>query len=164
MTLVGIAFGVLIAVCATWLGIPGTFLIAVTMLIWGWLTDFHLVTVGVILVLVGVSILLEVMELLLGGIAARYYGGSSRSAVCAIMGGVLGTIVGAGVLLLIGALAGLLAGSYLGAFLSEAMSGKPISESNRVALGTVLGNVASKGIKSTAVILMGIWIYTIITP
>ena len=164
MTIVGIILSVLIAVCVTWLGIPGTFLIAVAALIWGGLTDFHLITIGVILVLFGVSILLEITELLLGGLAARYCGASRRSAVCSIIGGILGTIIGAGVLFLIGAFAGLLAGAYLGAFLSEAMSGKSISESNRVALGTVLGNVASKGIKSTAVILMGIWIFTIVTP
>ena len=59
---------------------------------------------------------------------------------------------------------GLLAGSYLGAFLSEAVSGKSISESNQVALGTVLGNVAGKGLKSRAVIFMGIWIGTLVTP
>jgi uncharacterized protein YqgC (DUF456 family) len=128
------------------------------------MTDYHSITVGVILALFGVSILFEIMELLLGGLAARYYGASRRSAVCAIIGGILGTIIGAGVLFLIGAFAGLLAGSYLGAFLSEAMSGKSISVSNQAALGTVLGNVAGKGIKSTAVIFMGIWIYIIVTP
>ena len=164
ITIVGITLGVLIAVCVTWLGFPGTFLIAIVALIWGWMIDYHSITVGVILALFGVSILLEIMELLLGGLAARYYGASRRSAVCAIIGGILGTIIGAGVLFLIGAFVGLLAGSYLGAFLSEAMSGKSISVSNQAALGTVLGNVAGKGIKSTAVIFMGIWIYIIVTP
>ena len=164
ITIVGITLGVLIAVCITWIGFPGTFLIAIVSLIWGWMTGFHSITVGVILALFGVSILLEIMELVLGGLAAQYYGASKRSAVCAIIGGIFGTIIGAGVLFLIGAFVGLLAGSYLGAFLSEAVSGKSILESNQVALGTVLGNVAGKGLKSTAVIFMGIWIGTLVTP
>ena len=128
ITIIGITLGVLIAVCVTWLGFPGTFLIAIVSLIWGWMTGFHSITVGVILALFGVSILLEIMELVLGGLAAQYYGASKRSAVCAIVGGIFGTIIGAGVLFLIGAFVGLFAGSYLGAFLSEAVSGKSISE------------------------------------
>jgi len=64
ITIVGITLGVLIAVCVTWLGFPGTFLIAIVALIWGWMTDYHSITVGVILALFGVSILLEIMELL----------------------------------------------------------------------------------------------------
>ena len=60
ITIVGITLGVLIAVCITWLGFPGTFLIAIVSMIWGWMTDFHSITVGVILVLFGISIFLEI--------------------------------------------------------------------------------------------------------
>ena len=131
-------------------------------LIWGWFIDFSVITVNHILIMFGISVVLEGFEFLFAGVAARYYGASKRSALFAIVGGIVGTILGAGMFLLVGAFLGLLSGSYLGAYFSERLSGKSSAESARAALGAVMGNIVSKTIKSTAAIAMGVWMIRVL--
>jgi uncharacterized protein YqgC (DUF456 family) len=154
-----IGIGVFTAVAAviTWLGIPGPFLLAGLSLIWGWVTGFTVVTLAQIGVLFGLALLMEGAEFLLGGIAARYYGAGRRAVILAIVGGIVGALIGAGVVL-IGALVGLLVGAYLGAYCGERWDGKSHPEAARAAWGTVLGNLASKALKTAAVVAMGGWL------
>jgi len=152
----------LFAFLITWIGIPGTFCMSIVALVWGWSINFSVITVNHLIFMFGISVLFEVLEFFLGGIAARYYGASKRSAVFAILGGIVGAIIGAGFFILIGALVGLLIGSYLGAYLSEKLSGKTSSESVRAALGAVLGNIVSKTVKSTTAVIMGVWMIKVL--
>ncbi|UCD36885.1 MAG: DUF456 domain-containing protein [Fidelibacterota bacterium] len=148
----------IVAALVTWLGLPGTFIMSGLAFIYGLTTGFEVVTIGHVLSMVAISIALEGLEFFLGGLAARLYGASRRSAVFAIVGGVVGALVGVGFLIPIGAFVGLLAGSYLGAYVSEKSSGKTDAEAARAALGTVVGNVSSKAIKSATAIIFGIWL------
>ena len=163
LIIIGLILFTLIVALVTWIGIPGTFIMSFVVLFCGWLTGFEVIGAHHIFTVFGVSILLEVVEFLMGGLAARYYGASTRSAIFAILGGIVGTIIGAGIFFPIGALLGLLIGSYLGAYLSEKIAGKPDAEAARAALGTVIGNVASKTLKSTTVVIIGIWLMVALT-
>ncbi|UCH11590.1 MAG: DUF456 domain-containing protein [Fidelibacterota bacterium] len=147
-----------IAALVTWVGIPGTFIMSAVALIYGWATGFEAVTGSHILTMVAISLILEGLEFFLGGLAARLYGASPRSAVFAILGGIVGALIGVSFLILIGAFVGLLVGSYLGAYVSEKLAGKSDAEAARAALGTLVGNVTSKAIKSAAAVIFGIWL------
>ena len=155
---IGLSLLTLVFALTTWIGIPGTFIMALIALIAGWATGFEEILARHILVLFAVAILLEVVEFFLGGLAARISGASRRSAIFAILGGLVGAIIGAGTIFLIGALFGLFMGSFLGAFISEKLDGKTNAEASRAAAGAVIGNVVSKSMKSTAVVIIGIWL------
>ena len=163
LIIIGIMLFTVVVALITWIGVPGTFIMSVLVLVCGWITGFAAITPTHVIVIFAISILLEVVEFFMGGLAARYYGAGRRSALFAILGGLAGTIIGVGILLPIGALAGLFAGSYLGAYLGEKLSGKTDADAARAALGAVLGNVVSKTLKSAAVVIIGIWLAGMMT-
>jgi len=163
LIIIGIILVTIVLALVTWIGVPGTFIMSVFVLVCGWITGFAAITPTHVLVIFAITISLEVVEFFMAGVAARYYGASRRSAVFAILGGLAGTIIGVSILVPIGALVGLFAGSYLGAYLGEKLSGKTDADAARAALGTVLGNVASKTLKSTAVVIIGIWLAGMLT-
>ncbi len=163
LIIIGIILFTIVVALITWIGVPGTFIMSVFVLVCGWITGFTAITPTHVIVIFAISIVLEVVEFFMGGLAARYYGASRRSALFAILGGIAGTIIGVSILVPIGALVGLFTGSYLGAYLGEKLSGKIDADSVRAALGTVLGNVVSKTLKSTAVVIIGIWLAGMVT-
>ena len=163
LVIIGIVLFSLVIALLTWIGVPGTFIMSFFVLLCAWLNGFAAVTFTHFIAILGIAIILEGVEFFMGGLAARYYGASRRSAIFAILGGIIGTIVGAGIIIPIGALIGLLTGSYLGAYLSEKFSGKPDADAARAALGAVLGNIVSKTLKSTAVVVIGIWLVITLT-
>ena len=113
LIITGIILFTIVIALITWIGIPGTFIISVLVLVCGWITGFAAITGTHILTIFAISIFLEMVEFFMGGLAARYYGASRRSAVFAVLGGITGTIIGVGIFLPVGALIGLIAGSYL---------------------------------------------------
>lgn len=155
---IGLGLLTLVAAGVTWLGISGPVILAAVTLLWGFLGHFETVSGTQVFVVVLIAAGLELVEFFLGGLAARYYGASSRSMWLAILGGVVGTIIGAGLFVFVGALLGLLAGSYAGAYLGELSQGRSESEAARAAMGSLLGNVASKTLKMIATFVMGIWL------
>ncbi len=163
LIIIGIILFTIVVALITWIGVPGTFIMSVFVLVCGWITGFTAITPTHVIVIFAISIVLEVVEFFMGGLAARYYGASRRSALFAILGGIAGTIIGVSILVPIGALVGLFTGSYLGAYLGEKLSDKTDADSGRAALGTVLGNVVSKTLKSTAVVIIGIWLAGMVT-
>ncbi|GAG48740.1 unnamed protein product, partial [marine sediment metagenome] len=139
LIIIGVILFTIVIALITWIGIPGTFIMSVLVLVCGWITGFAAITATHVLIIFTISVFLEVVEFFMGGLAARYYGASRRSAVFAVLGGLAGTIIGVSILVPVGALIGLIAGSYLGAYLSEKLSGKTDADATRAALGTVLG-------------------------
>jgi len=138
LIIIGIILLTLVIALVTWIGVPGTFIMSILVLICGWVTGFAAISGSHIFTIFAISIFLEVVEFLMGGLAARYYGAERRSAIFAILGGVIGTIIGVSILVPVGALIGLVAGSYLGAYMGEKLSGKTDALAARAALGAVL--------------------------
>ncbi len=163
LIIIGIMLFTVVVALITWIGVPGTFIMSICVLVCGWITGFEAITPTHVIVIFAISIVLEVVEFFMGGLAARYFGAGRRSALFAILGGIAGTIIGVSILVPIGALVGLFAGSYLGAYLGEKLSGKTDADAARAALGAVLGNVVSKTLKSTAVVIIGIWLAGMLT-
>jgi hypothetical protein len=137
--------------------IPGTFIISGIILLIGLFTKFSFIDPWQITLLFILSIILELMEFLLGAIVAKYFGASNRSAMLAVVGGIMGIIIGTSILPLIGTLAGLFAGAYSGVYIGEISSGKTAKESARSAFGACIGTLLSKFIKSASVVIIGLW-------
>ena len=76
------------------LGLPGLWVIVLGLLGFGWLTDFRTFGVGAIVTVLLLALAAEAVEAYVGFRFARRYGGSSRAGWGALVGGLIGAIVG----------------------------------------------------------------------
>jgi uncharacterized protein len=141
-----LALGQLAGLLLIPLGLPGLWVQVAALGGYAWYTGFT--TVGPILlaVVVGLAVLAEVAEFLLGGRYAQRYGGGRRAALGAIVGGVAGAIVGIPVPLL-GSVFGAMLGSFAGAMLLELTTGRGASPAVRAGWGALLGRVVATAMK-----------------
>src|SRR6266550_3325499 len=84
-----------VGLCLIPLGLPGLWVMVAGILAYGWLTDFRTVGVWVIVIVLGVALLGEIIENWLGFRFAKRYGGSTRSGWGALLGGLVGSFIGA---------------------------------------------------------------------
>ncbi|MCD5390796.1 DUF456 domain-containing protein, partial [candidate division NPL-UPA2 bacterium] len=98
--------------------LPGTLIILVGALIYGFLTDFAGITVKILVLLTIFYLAGELLEYILVIVGARKFGASRKATGGAILGGILGAILGmlAGG---IGVVPGTFLGIFSGAFLVE---------------------------------------------
>ncbi|MDQ7065488.1 MAG: DUF456 domain-containing protein [candidate division KSB1 bacterium] len=135
-------------------GLPGTFVIAGTALVYGWLTDFAVIHGSDVLILFGIAVAGEVIEFLLGAFTAKRFGGSNWAMAGAIIGGFLGAVWATGFLPVIGTLLGAFAGSFVGAFVFEYLHSPNTAHALRVGWGAFLGAVGGKLTKITLAVAM----------
>src|SRR4051812_29220464 len=107
LVLVGIAGLALIP-----LGLPGLWLILLGIIGYGWYTDFSTYGLWFLLAEIALAFVGEVLESWIGFRFTRRYGGSRRAGWGALIGGVIGAVVG-GPLLLIGSGVGGVFGGFL---------------------------------------------------
>jgi uncharacterized protein YqgC (DUF456 family) len=135
----------------TVLALPGTWMILATAAVYAWLTpdgarwDISMEVLGVLL---GLALVGEVLETLWSAAGVKKQGGSRRGAVLAIVGSLIGAVVGTGAIPIpvVGTLAGACAGAMLGAILGESWKGRDIDHALRVgnaaAWGRLVGSLA----------------------
>jgi uncharacterized protein len=132
-----------IAWLTTLLGLPGNWLIAGFAAFFAWLVSHELdrgITWKTVAVLAGLAVLGEVVEFAAGAAGAARQGASKRGVALAMIGAVVGSILGLGIgtpIPVLGsffmALLGGAAGAFFGAYLGEAWKGRP--HDARVAAG-----------------------------
>jgi uncharacterized protein YqgC (DUF456 family) len=158
LAVVVLAISILAGLLLIPLGLPGLWVMAGGILGYGALTDFRTVGVGMIAIVLGIALLGEVLETVVGFRAARRYGGSKRAGWGALLGGIVGAIVGVPVPI-IGSVIGAFVGSFAGAALFElsasrrletavgagwgAVVGRAIAAAMKIALGLVIGVIAA---------------------
>jgi uncharacterized protein len=147
------AAGVLLMVAASVVGLllipfglPGLWVIVLGILGYGWLTDFRTVSVGLILLVMGLALIGEVVEAWLGFRMARRYGGSSRAGWGALIGGLAGAVIGVPVPF-IGSVIGGFVGAFVGAALFEYTRARHSEGAVMAGWGAVLGRAAAAAVK-----------------
>ncbi|MFQ6618707.1 MAG: DUF456 family protein [Fidelibacterota bacterium] len=138
------------------LGIPGTFIITFDALIYGFFTGFEKITGQLILILLGISLLMEVVEFLMSGILSKKFGASKAGITGAIAGGITGAIIGTGFFPIIGSMIGAFAGAFIGAFAFEFLSIGDFQRAFKAGFGAFLGSIGGKFLKLTAAIAMAV--------
>jgi hypothetical protein len=128
--------------------VPGTPLILLGALIYGFTSNFAVYGWGFIGILVLLSILAEGLDYLASVLGAKYFGASRFGVIGAIGGGILATIF-------LGPI-GLVIGPLLGAIIVELLRGKKFEEALKVGVGTIVGNVSGSIISFLISILMTI--------
>ena len=105
-----------------------------------------------------VFVFLELVEFFLSAITVKIYGGKSSSSFLSIIGGIAGAVIMNFFLPIIGVFFGLIIGSYLTVYFFEIKSGNTKKEAIKIANGVIIGYVVSKGIKTLAILAIGIYI------
>lgn len=155
------AYALLLAACVagvlvTPLALPGTWLIVVAALVFGWATDFQTLGWPTLATLAVIAAAAEVVEFLTGAVGARRYGGSRRAAWLAIAGGLVGGIAGASLGFGLGAVPGALLGAFAGAFLAELTLAPDVRQAGRVGWGALVGRAWGMAFKGAAAVAMAI--------
>jgi uncharacterized protein YqgC (DUF456 family) len=136
----------LVALVLIPLGMGGTFIMVGAAALFGLATGFEHITLKLLAVLLGLALVGEGVESLLGVAMARRYGASKWGMWGAFIGGVGGAIIGAPVPVA-GNLVGALVGVFVGAFLLEWLGRGRSDESLKAGWGALLGRTAASAIK-----------------
>jgi uncharacterized protein len=136
-------------------GLPGLWLMVLSVLSYGWLTDFQTVTAGIIVLVVVLALVGEVIEAWLGFRFARRYGGSRRAGWGALVGGLVGAVVGVPVPL-IGSVIGGFVGAFAGAALFEYTRARQAGAAAGAGWGAVLGRAVAAAAKMALGIVIAV--------
>jgi hypothetical protein len=125
------------------------------MLGYGWLTGFHPLGPGIIVLAAALALLGEVVEAWLGFGFTRRYGGSHRAGWGALLGGLVGAVVGVPVPL-IGSVIGGFIGSFAGAAVFEYTRVRRTGAAAGAGWGAVLGRAAAAAAKMALGIVIAV--------
>jgi uncharacterized protein YqgC (DUF456 family) len=127
-------------------GLPGLWVIVLAILGYGWLTDFRTLSVGLLLLVIGLALVGEVVEAWLGFRFAQRYGGSSRAGWGALLGGLVGAVVGVPIPI-VGSVIGGFIGAFVGAVVFEYSRARHSEGALKAGWGAVLGRAAAAAVK-----------------
>ena len=128
--------------------IPGVPLAALGALLAGWMTGFDSLGLTPLLIIAGLAVLAQVLDLVGGWIGTKYSGGSNA--------GVWGSIIGSLVGVVIAPPFGFLPGAFIGALLFELLARRSFDEAWRSGLGSMLGALGGTFMKLLFLIAIGI--------
>jgi uncharacterized protein len=134
-------------------GLPGTWVILLGILGYGWLTQFQTLGVWFIVLITVLAMLGEVFESWVGFRYAKRYGGSSRAGWGALVGGLVGAIVGVPIPV-IGSVIGGFVGAFVGAAVFEYTKARHAGGSVKAGWGAVLGRAAAAALKMAIGLVM----------
>ncbi len=135
-------------------GLPGTIIILIDAIVYGWYGGFKEITVKVIVILAFLAVLSEALEYILGVIGAKRYGSSRRAIVASFIVGFIGAILGAPFLFGIGSIIGALLGAFIGAFLAEYFKDRGTKQALRSGMGVFTGRVVGTVMKGVIGLVM----------
>lgn len=119
--------------------LPGTWLMILLALLYGGYEGFRAMTWWVFVLGGAAAILGEVLEWLAGWHGTRRFGGSRWAGLAALLGSVVGALLGAAFAWGLGAIPGTLAGAFLGALAAEVAARKEPGGAIKVGLGAAAG-------------------------
>jgi len=164
LMLVVLAGVCLLAVVATVVRLPGTWVIVAAAAAYGWLHAWAHVGPTLILILLGVAVLGELVELGVSVVTTRRSGASNRAGWGALIGGFAGMFVFSLPMPFVGTMFGALVGCFVGALIAELTVKQEFVHGTRAgtfaAIGFVLGIVTKVALAMMmSVALLGVAAY-----
>lgn len=134
--------------------VPGTPLILLGAIIYGYYTDFKEVTLTVIVILLILALIVQIVDFVASAYGTRKSGASKLSSALTIVGAVIGIFVGIwGIVIL----------PLIGAVVGELISGKNLQSALKSGFAAFLGFLGGTFLKFTvAIIMIGIFIIVVI--
>ncbi len=164
------AIVVLILLCLTGVVItvvrlPGTFLILLAAIGYSWWHEWERITLVWLLVLGGIALLGEVVDLLASLVTTRRAGGSRQAAWGGLIGAILGMIFLTVPMPLIGTFFGAIAGCFIGAAVAEILVHNRVGHGARVGIFSAIGFAIGAATKiGLAVAMAGLTIVVAVWP
>lgn len=121
--------------------LPGLWVMALAAAVYAVLTSLSLITPKVLLLLLGLALVAEIIDVFAAGAGAKRAGASRRGLIGAIVGGMLGGFIFSFILPLIATLAGVCLGTFLGALIAELSAGKEVGQSVRIGVNATAGRL-----------------------
>ncbi len=146
-------------------GLPGTWIILLSALVFAIFTDFVHITFWVIVLLLIMAATAEGIELLAVMYGAKRFGASRRATIAAVVGAIMGAILLSPLMLVIGALIGAFVGAFIGAFLVEYLVEKDLGKAASTGFGALLGKLggtiakAAIAVGMSAIIISDLFIW-----
>ncbi|MFH1414457.1 MAG: DUF456 domain-containing protein [Candidatus Omnitrophota bacterium] len=142
LALVILTISILVGFLAIFFTTFGTLIIIIGSLLYSAMTDFSILTIKNLVILLTLYLCGEVLEYVFIIIGAKKFGASNAAVVGALIGGIIGAVLGAGILG-VGLILGTFLGIFLGAFLVEWSIHKNTIKSLKAGAGGVLGRLGS---------------------
>ena len=133
---------------------PGTPLIVGAALISGMATDFSVVSIRLIIILILLSIGAEISERFFSAVTTKKFGGSKYGIIGAIAGVLIGSVLFPPL--------GIFIGPVVGVVIFELSTGKNLKQSFKIGTGTVLGTFGGAFISFIIALIMTSWLLVII--
>ncbi|MBM7623219.1 DUF456 domain-containing protein [Sporohalobacter salinus] len=135
MSKVLVTTAVIIGVLGTLLpGLPGTPIILIASIIYGWINGFQVISLQLVFGLVILSLLAELLEYILSSFSAKKFGASNYSIIGLFVGGLIGVVI-------LGPL-GILIGMFLGSIIVELIVGREFNLAIKTGLGVLVGAIS----------------------
>lgn len=162
ITVVALVVCCLLGVLLTAVRLPGTWLIVMAALGYGWWSNWESVGPVTIAVLAGIALFGEITDLTMSAVTARKAGATRQAAWGGLVGGVGGMIFLSSLLSLpfpvigtvVGATAGALVGCFGGAMLVELAMRKKLTQGAKVGLFSAIGFVLGMATKIALALAM----------
>jgi hypothetical protein len=139
------------------LGLPGTWVMILAGVTYGYLVPAGGIGAVAILGCLGIALIAEVLDFTVSARYTRKFGGSKRGAWGAIIGGIIGAVVGLPVPI-VGSVLGAIAGSFAGALFAEYTGGAAHLTAARAATGAAIGRAVAMGLKAGAGCVIAAWL------
>jgi hypothetical protein len=138
----------------TFLSFPGIVLIFISVLLYGWYTNFTEPTVNTIVIVGLITLMSFWIDNLAALFGAKKFGASKLGMLGAFLGGLFGFLV-------IGP-PGFVIGPLLGAVIGELIVNKELKTALRTGFGTFIGYLFGMFLKLIVTVIMFIWALTVI--
>jgi uncharacterized protein YqgC (DUF456 family) len=110
------------------------------------------------LLFLALCIAAEVLEAIAGYQGVQQRGGSKRAGIAALLGGLIGMLIGSSILPFIGTILGLLVGSFAFAYLAEWLRLRHHQQAAHIARGAVWARLRVMFIKTSLTLAMSLWL------
>lgn len=134
--LLGVVVPLVPSVTVAWLG----------MLLFAYATEFSAITLLVVLIFLGLTVLTIILDMVAPLLGAKKY----KASKFGVIGSFLGLLLG---IILLGPL-GIVIGPLVGAFLGELLGGRKPEEAKQSAIGTFIGFLAGSLIKLVLILVL----------
>lgn len=134
-------------------GLPANWLILASVALWGWMHPGFAGGIGFFAALLLLCVLGEVVEFAAQMWGGRRFGGSRKGAWAAVVGAIVGGVLGAPFFFGLGAVPGSFLGAYAGSLLIELGQGYPLAAARRAAWGAMWNKVFGM----VAKVCIGVW-------
>jgi uncharacterized protein YqgC (DUF456 family) len=137
----------ILGIILVFLGMAGTASILIGSLIYATTTHFQKMSWKILLLLLGLTILGELIEYISSVLGAKKFGASGKSSLAVLFGGLVGGIIGGLFMPLLGSIFGAILGGCLTPIIMEYKSRKEWLPSFKAGLGVLVGRMGGTLLK-----------------